>query len=513
MPTFDLTTEPWIPVIRVDGMREEVSLRTVLKEAHTIREIYAGSPLQTIALYRLLQALILRIDGLAPLDLLEWVDLYTGGSGFEESAIESYFAEWQDKKECFDLIHPDRPFYQHTEPMTKKETPITKLFAARASGNNATLFDHAVDDQKEGVPLSEAARGVVATQSLALGGGRSKPFYYSDAPFVAGALFWIRGDSLFHSLLLNTPPSPDTRMKPGGAPTWERVWKDGQLPEPEARAENGYLDYLTWPARRVLLLTETGKSGEAHAVAIKISQGDKRDGGENDPVMAFKHSSRSGIYPMKLDKDRALWRDANVVMSVFDMDAGGGPRTLQWVGNHLERTRWWLDVFGLVNDQAKIERWEHAQMPVYKQIIESETLQNRLTGALQRSEQQKNNLQEAARECVAHLLEFGKGYGGLSNQGRQDARELARSIGVVDRYWSALEEPFMLWLEQLSQTADPEIAIAEWTRQLYREARSAYDAATGSLGDSARHHRARAAGRDKLRPTAAYSAILEEQSA
>jgi hypothetical protein len=55
---------------------------------------------------------------------------------------------------------------------------------------------------------------------------------------------------------------------------------------------------------------------------------------------------------------------------------------------------------------------------------------------------------------------------------------------------------------------DTELLVAEWTRTLYRHAQDAYEGATRSIGDSAHHHRARAAGQDHLYPAEAFQDIL-----
>ena len=62
MATFDLRTEPWIPVRYVDGKSGEVGLRNALVEAHHIRELDLDNPMETAALYRLLLALTIRIN-------------------------------------------------------------------------------------------------------------------------------------------------------------------------------------------------------------------------------------------------------------------------------------------------------------------------------------------------------------------------------------------------------------------------------------------------------------------
>lgn len=512
MASFDLTREPWIPVERTDGTSERVSLRAALGEAHAIRKVHAGSPLQTMALYRLLQALALRIEGAVPNERGEWAHRYEQEGHFEAERIHAYFDRWQDEREAFDLFHAERPFYQHLEPMTQQVKTVANLFAGRASGNNATLFDHALDEEPDPVSPAEAACGLVATQATALAGGRSKPFYYKNAPCASGAVFWIRGQNLFDALLLNTPPTAEARMKPGGAPWWERAWTLDELPEPEVRPEEGYLDYLTWQSRRILLGHTTGEDGEVVVDRVKISQGDAREDGERDPMMAHDYSSRSGIYPLNLRKERSLWRDANVIMQVFSEETGGAPRTVQWVSAHVPKARWWVDVFGMSNDQSKIERWRHLRMPVYSSILESEVRQHALQEALERAEMQSDSLQGAAREYAAFLL-YDTSYDDLDlDSERRDARELARSSGALRRYWSRLEDPFFGWLEDLARSDEGlDVVEAKWTKRAFIAANEAYEEALGGLGESARHMRAQVAGKERLRPAAAFSEMLEGQ--
>lgn len=512
MASFDLTREPWIPVERADGTSEEVSLRTALSEAESVDEVYGDSPLQTMALYRLLQALAIRIDGAVPSGRAEWIRRYEQEGRFEADQIHSYFDCWQDERECFDLFHAERPFYQHLEPLTNQVKSVANLFAGRASGNNATLFDHALDEEPDPATPPEAARGLVATQAAALAGGKSKPFYYKDAPLASGAVFWLRGDNLFEALLLNTPPTSEARMASGSQPSWERAWERGELPEPEVRPEEGYLDYLTWPSRRVLLGTDTDENGNVVVNQIKISQGDAREGGERDPLMAFNYSSQAGIYPVRIQKDRALWRDANALMQVFSEETGGAPRTVQWVSAHLPKARWWTDVFGMSTDQSKIEKWRHLRMPIYPSILESDVRQHSLQEALEHAERQAGNLRRAAREYAAYL-QYNCGYDDLDlDNERRDARELARSSGALRQYWSRLEDPFFGWIEDLA-TAEEDIDLlqAEWTKTAYVTASTAYEKALGTLGETAKHMRARVAGKDYVRPAAAFAEVLDSQ--
>ncbi|MEM8558907.1 MAG: type I-E CRISPR-associated protein Cse1/CasA, partial [Bacteroidota bacterium] len=232
MPSFDLLLHPWIPVLdagtdlRVNPdaptTLQEVGLREALLRAHELREVYSDSPLETIALNRLLLALALDAYQPAP-DEGAWVTVWEAGQ-LPADPLDDYLAKWADR---FDLLHDTYPFFQRVTTDVSQDgkgpAPLANLFHEQASGNNATLFGHDIDAEPQPLPLAQAARGLVMLQAAALGGGASKPFYFSHAPLIGRAQFWIRGRSLFEALMLNGPPTPEARM---GAITEDKpVWK------------------------------------------------------------------------------------------------------------------------------------------------------------------------------------------------------------------------------------------------------------------------------------------------
>jgi len=211
--SFDLTREPWIPVERTDGTSEEVSLRTILVDAHRFRSVYGDSPPETASLYRLLQALVLRIDGLVPEDRKDWSRQYEERSQFDSAVVNQYFDKWQGEHGRFDLLHPERPFYQVPDLPSANKNSLGWLIQDRVKGNNATLFDHSLDEQNPPIPLSKAARALTSIQLYGLSGlaGPGRP-NYREGPLVKGMMFWIRAKNLRDALLLNTPPSEEARM-------------------------------------------------------------------------------------------------------------------------------------------------------------------------------------------------------------------------------------------------------------------------------------------------------------
>lgn len=508
---FDLTCEPWLPARTLNGRIRTCSLRDTLADAHRLRELDAGSPLEMASLYRFLQALTLRIFASEMADYESWADLLEDGC-FDAGSIDAYFEEWRER---FDLLHSHLPFYQHPEPLTDNPSALAQLFPQETSGNNPTLFGHEFDDTDRHLGLDDAARGIVTTQATTLGGGHSKPFYYSDAPLAAGAVFWIRGKNLFEALVLNSPPVEMTRMghlPDMSSPSWEI-----SPPSSERRAEAGYLDYLTWQSRRLRLAVSDGPDGPT-ATGVYISQGDKKEGGGDDPLMAYRISRKGGIYPLSLRKDQALWRDAHIFLRVFSKQEGGAPPALSWIANNewqepaLRGRSWEVDIFGIVNDQAKIELWRHERLPFYPSILRDGARYELLRQALDRAERQADNLREATRYCAAVLLYPGKIYGELSKQARKEVRDLAESLDAVSRFWPRLEARFYVWLDSIAGNYDAVRAPAEWTRTLFYEALNSYGEATESLDTSARHHHARVEGRARLRPAAAFADILADDN-
>jgi CRISPR system Cascade subunit CasA len=199
MPSFNLIDEPWLPCTWLaDNCCEDLSLRTTLANAHVIRELYDPSPLVTVALHRLLLAILHRNFG--PRSLAAWQVLWQRGA-WDMSVLDNYFARWRHR---FDLFDAERPFYQVASlPDAKHVHPAQLLPLEMASGNNPTLFDHRFDRLPVSLTPSEATRGLIARQAFSPGGGVSTPFNLSNSPLTVGYSVLALGNSLFETLLLN----------------------------------------------------------------------------------------------------------------------------------------------------------------------------------------------------------------------------------------------------------------------------------------------------------------------
>ena len=534
MPSFDLLTRPWLPVLDAASLlrhepearvaMREIGLREALLRAHEIREVHAGSPLETIALDRFLLALALDVYLRTP-DADAWAALWRAGR-FPAEPLDAYLAELEGDR--FDLFHPERPFYGRATPDASKDgkDPATpsKLFQGRASGNNATLFAHDLDGTPLRMPPAQAARGLVATQAAALGGGVSKPFPLSHAPLVGRAQIWIRGRSLFEALLLNGPPWAEARMGDTGddAPVWRRPYPDVY----SKRRPNGLLDVLTWPSRRVTLLT-VGTGDDTVVTGLQFTQGDKTEPlPTDDPLAAHRASKDKGFYPLGLRADRALWRDAATLFATDRPTEASAPATLRWlIGESRGEDAltddefasfepllrdYGVDVFGLVNDQAKAELWRHERMPAYAPILRDPKRQERLRLALRYADDQYADKKKGLRRAVRTTAEYAlspppPGDEAFPNADPKAVGALAQSLAAGPRYWAALEPLFFRFLARLAAAADGDAmtaALDTWKTDVFAAAEAAFDAATVSFDGDARRLRATAQGRTRLQQIA-----------
>lgn len=497
--SYNLVDEPWIPCITLDGQYLELGLRDTLARASDLREIRDSSPLVTAALHRLLLAILQRCFGPESDDA--WLALWRVGK-FDFSVLDSYFLKWQQR---FDLFEADRPFYQNTEEEVReaKTHPIAALAHELASGNNATLFDHSVSDAPRPVEPATAARLLVATQNYAMGGGISfvggNKFNLRHAPLVGGVWVLHVGRNLLETLLLNMlvisedEPVPATGMD---APTWER----DVPPKAGERLSDGYLDYLTWQSRRVILEREEG----GKVASVHVLQGDAlQSEGFFDPMMVLICRDPSkGFLPLKFRQDRAMWRDSYALFS-SQIESVRRPLTVEQLARIQESGRLaglegaTVHLFGVCSDQAKVNFWRHEQFPLPTRYVKDDALVGDLQHALNYAEEAGKALWAAIRNLATNLLVP------LDELDRKPDRDmvsqLAGSLSCEGHFWAALEAAFYRMFIALAEEPEhADEAIAEWRKTILQTARSVFGLSARGHEESARGLRAIAKAQRKL---------------
>ncbi len=180
--------EAWIPCLGNDGKLRRVGIKEALTQAARIRQIAASNPMDRVAIFRFLLALLYWCKGNPP-------------SGTDFPSSDSFPADWFAKlewhKECFNLLGEGQRFYQDRE--AQRPRPITDLIQEIPTGNNFWHFRHATDNV-DGLCLACCAMGLLRLPLFSVSGLPDLRSGINGTPPVY-VIRW--GKSLFETLLLN----------------------------------------------------------------------------------------------------------------------------------------------------------------------------------------------------------------------------------------------------------------------------------------------------------------------
>jgi CRISPR system Cascade subunit CasA len=471
---------------------EHLSIRDVLSRPNGIAEIIDPSPLVTVSLHRLLIAILER-----SLNIVHFQDLrriWEDGR-WDGALIDDYLDRWHER---FDLFDERRPFYQ--SPGFRKGDPITvnKLFNEMSATNNSVLFDHRFDDIKAMMDAASAARGIVATQAFALGGGKSATINLLHAPLVGKATVLLKGQDLFETLSLNLIPmsnfSPlsltgeaSDKQLSADRPIWEADSPD--VPG-SARPISGYLDLLTWQPRAILLLPRD--DGSMTVDSMHMAQGTvAKNDLVFDPMAAYHLSKDYGWRPVGVDIQKEPWRSLTALIQTTEESKG--TMTLRSAGALVRegtlpsQALYRLDVIGMCSEKAKIHLWKHARLPLPASYLTNELLVAHLGQAISVAEMIERNLEAGIWELAKQLL-----YPAPEAKPDKDAvRQMTTSFHAVPRYWSALEIPFYSLIADLNRSVSDDLdgatrVLKGWSRFAARCADDALNEQIEAVDDGAR---------------------------
>jgi len=455
--SFNLIDRPWIPCITLEGEFVEVSLRGLLARAHKLREISCETPIMSASILPLTLAILHRVFGPEGLD--PWEALWEAGE-FDMERLDAYFEKWHER---FDLFHPQRPFYQVKD---NQVDPKSLIHLIHSIGNTATLFTHANDEAGIQLSAAAAARQLVTAQyfhTAGLGprvGKTRKPF--TDSAFARGVIFWMRGSTLFESLLLNLPPYPDQRTMPQigqDMPCWE-------MDDPFALRQlpNGYLDYLTWQSNCIGFIPAV-ESEPAAVREMTMIPGLRLSSDLQSPQKRYIQKKKKGEYTgeysfLYFNSNKALWRDYD---SLLRRDEGTKPpAVIGWLyeltqqGPLEENYPLRLMATGMLADQTKPIFYRREVMPLPLKLLRNEEYVNDITGALKQAEEVASKLRNALNALAEHVLQRGA-------EGRPDSNDrkhLVKQWNALGRFWIELEPRFWDFIEEL--VSDSDQAIDQW---------------------------------------------------
>lgn len=499
--SFNLVDEPWLPCTRLDGTSVTLNLRDVLTQAHQLQSLAGDSPPQTAAIHRFLLAILHRIFGPAGYD--EWADLWQA-ERFNAGAINNYLDVWRHR---FDLFDEERPFYQSADPRVKSKSTIS-LSHDRASGNNATLFDHHTEVEGESLTAAQAVRILITAQAYGLAGLSGITQKFTDGTCSGGIIFLVEGDNLRQTFLLNMMmyPANDPNMfghTGKDAPAWEM--EDPFKPQREHPF--GYLDYLTWQNRRVLLHPEME---EEQIVVRSMTMGPalRFDPSTVDPMKNYRRDDKLGLLAASFSEDRVLWRDSSTLFTFQDeSNTRRPPATFRWLRDLAAPDTAYLDkrnlyrclALGMSKKQAKVYFFREERLPLPLVYLTDETLVNHLRDALDKTGAVAFDLLQAVRR-VGMFLQVSdadsKQWGELNTNAKSAINDWVAHAGADRHYWASLEIPFQTFIVDLAQ--DGEAVVLRWYEQIRQAASDAFEQAAQYAGSDGRSFKAVVRGRSYL---------------
>lgn len=487
--SFDLTTQPWIPVLRLDGGQDELSLQQVFDQAGSLHRIVGDLPTQEFALVRLLLAVAHDVlDG--PRDVEHWADLWADDDCF--APVRGYLDEHRDR---FDLFGERMPFFQVAGLHTAKGEVFSLNRIVADVPNGAPFFSTRMP-AADRLTYAEAARWVVHahaydTSGIKTGvvgddrvkGGRVYPLGVGWAGNLGGV--FAEGRTLRETLLLNLVAPSDTPGLSGweggeDRPAWRRE-SCGPGAGP-VRRPAGVRDLYTWQTRRLLLHAD----GEG-VRGVVLGYGDPltpRNKHGCEPMTAWrrskaqekKHGEPVVYMPREHDPARSAWRGIGSLIADRGEAAQGTeaaaylpPRVFEWISRLV--TDGELDQGFLV--RARIIG---AQYGTQQSVID-EVIDDHVSMAVVLLHQHKREFAEQAVRAVADADDAVTALGDL-------ASNVARAAGTEsdgpraearDSGFAVLGNHYRAWLASLDGSRDPYELRSEWQRHVHR--------VVGRLGD------------------------------
>lgn len=507
---FDLLTEPWIPVVDLEGKRQTLGIRDLLLHAHHLSEVSAETPPMTASILLLLLAIVYRVY--SPQDEDAWYVIWKEEK-FTEQTLDEYLEKWKSR---FDLFDEKYPFFQDPK-IGQRKTDLQKLGGKEiqpksiknlllhvATGDNATLFDHSMEYETPFFTPAQAVRILLADMYFGLGGmgaaSISADRFYKDSVHGRGMVFWVKEDNLFKSIMLNCPGQyflPAELINQDDLPAWEAedYWKnDRNLP-------NGFLDFLTWQSRRIKLIPNM-INNEVVIQDMFYNPGLGLSEVFINPFYHYIHRDQKGEQIrilLKFKEERSLWRDSP---SILDSKQGHQPVAVRWmhgfVANIEEINKICFQTFGACTEPGKKKVYFYGgeQFKYPASIIKNQSLIHQLQIGMNEAEEIGYALKTSLRKLAEIILAQQADFSESRKPDPADMDKLLDHWHAEGVYWGNLETHFQKFINQV--VIDPEKARQEWQKTIKETAKSALSFAIRVAGDSPAALKAAAFAEKKL---------------
>ena len=500
MSTYNLLDEKWIDCVDMEGLYQSVSLVNLFRSAHNIRSLTPIYPIINSALLFLLEAILLRVytnNGFELNDPETWINIFEAGH-FNDGLISEYFDTWQDR---FNLFDEDYPFYQaiieeeKVDQFTGTAMKLMPHFTGGTGGNTLTLFDH--NTMEAGIAFSpkEAAQFLLAAHTYGAGGRLIGSDYFSDSFISGGLSFFVKGQNLFETLVLNLLPYGDIVDVPADekdCPIWEQtspyddqgrsLIKDGKH---SYYRPYGLMDMLTWPGRKIYLIRD--EDGLVRNIRMRAGLKIKQD---YFPWFAYKRSGKI----VRAAEGKTIWRDYDVLLQIHKMmdpeDLNRPLQSIDWI-NEIMKEGYLTDQFltisatGMAKEpgKQKVHFYLSARLPLPSVLLESNDLLFDIGHCLETAEQLRGALYGATAVLAERLLSFDSDKKDGRKPDRADRDEVIRHFNAEAVYWASLEPAFTRLVTHLPQDRGNSLVV--WQQDVRAATREALEYALRLAGTSA----------------------------
>ena len=452
--TFDILSEPWIPVVGENETTGELGLLETLERAHRLRAVQDPSPLVEYSVYRFL--VVFLMDMLRPEDTQALEELL-GEGRFDPDRIRDYVALCRLEGVSFDLFDEKRPFLQtaYRGKWDRKPKPISTLDYSTPKGNNHIHFHH--QQERTVYTPGKAIRMMLTAQIFCVHEVQDYPSNVNGAP---PWFALIQGESLFQTLVLGMLDLDHIRIPFDRPPV---LWRNTE--EVEAKklvAQTSWLFGMLFPARRVHLIPDDNGST---VFQVYFSQGMNYQvtNAWTDPHVAYRISDK-GRFNWKPSEDESIWRNLACLIDL--------KQAPQIVSQYTELDQpdgaLFLTLYGIQTSQASYLRSQRHDLQLPNRLLGNDNALRYISNYIARAERLGNAL-----------------YKSLPSREKENAhtkyycpKEI--SVQTMQRFYAECEQ--LLWKE-LEALTQPDVDYTAREGQIKEmQIRSALDCADWALG-------------------------------
>ncbi len=525
--SFNLLTEPWLPVVSIKGEKKFLSLNDFLKQAHDLERFDFPLPGLETAVLRFLVAIV-HIVG-APNDKSEWEDWYKRGK-FEDTFI----TELQKYKDKLDLFSKTDPFLQEVEFYDNTIKPVSKLIDSFPSGNNSSHFG--ILDLKKGFdsiclhpsiafPIMLYCFVGVLAGTDGDGGlnGGSTPYYVS-----------IHSNNIFKTIFLNVIDASQINEL-----AYKRKCKKAQsgwlenIKDDTSTSNLSIQDSLLWKPRKIRLIpvkienklcSVTGKTITEFGIKeisytkqkATLKKGEFWEDSFNAIVEAPISKSKTELKKSKPFGDLPSWKDfPNLILLEKKQDLDKQQDLAKFINPPLlvrrlleitakkEKTIS-ICVLGVITNKAKILRISENKFPFKPSFVEDESISSKIKLIVQDTKKFEGKI------LFSLVLSLKLEKKIKTKQGRK-IRERILLI-FQSAYWHELGAMFEDSLARLAESDKyASDVLIDWKKMLAKHVRSTFERHTQKLIHNPKNLKAYENGRRYIE-IGIYSQLTKEQT-